>query len=88
MTARLVVDDGFPTPAGTPKLEEMLAAVAHRQLEVQYMEVERRLLAGEDRVEVTGPNGGTLVYEVPGWTEHPIRRFRIALARRSASRSS
>jgi len=47
-------------------------------------EVERRIIKGEDHIEVIGPNGGTMVFEVPGWRAHPIKRLRIAIARRRA----
>jgi hypothetical protein len=59
-----------------------LDEIAWKAAELSADEVERRILDGEDRIEVFGPNGGAAVYEVPGWTEHPIRRLRITIARR------
>jgi hypothetical protein len=58
---------------------------------VPFIDIERRLIEGEDRIEVIGPNGAPVLYEIPRWREHPIRRTRIAWRRwrfRSTSSSS
>lgn len=47
-------------------------------------EVERRLLAGENRVEVQSSSGHRIAYVVPSWRRAPITRARIELLRRRA----
>lgn len=44
-------------------------------------DIERRLLAGENRIEVVGPGGHLLIYQVPSWRERPARRLRIEAIR-------
>lgn len=62
-------------------LASALSNLVEAQLRAQRASVERRLLAGENRVEVPylagGGDGRTLVYMVPEWKARPIRRFRI-----------
>lgn len=60
--------------------------LAWKACELSADEIERRVLEGEDRIEVIQPNGGIAVYEVPRWRDHPIRRLRITLVRRKRDR--
>lgn len=63
-------------------LEEVERNVA-KVIEDEAEEVERRIRDGENRVEIERPFGlGRIVFEVPSWTRHPCRRFRLELARR------
>lgn len=67
--------------AGRCLFASPLSNLVEAQLRAQRASVERRLLAGENRVEVPyladGNDGRTLVYMVPEWKARPIRRFRI-----------
>jgi hypothetical protein len=51
-------------------------------------EIERRILAGENRIEI--PAGGYVrhreIYTVPTWRREPIKRLRIEWARLKARR--
>lgn len=82
--AVLAIDVSKIAEAGRAAGQYMASAirrVAEAQLRTRQLHVERRLLAGENRVEVPylpGTNDGrTLVYIVPEWKSRPIRRWRI-----------
>jgi len=49
-------------------------------------ETEQRVLEGQNSFMVTDELGGMVIgrswFVVPGWRRHPVRRARIALARR------
>lgn len=72
--------------AGRPNPEVFVDQMAWKVAVISAAEVERRILEGEDRIEVFQPNGGIAVYEVPRWRDNPIGRLRIALARRKRDR--
>jgi hypothetical protein len=71
-----------------------IRAEAARIAREQNAEVERRILAGEDRIEIPFfPFGGDassemrrLVYVVPSWRHEPIKRLRVEWARWKARR--
>lgn len=87
---RLVIDDGFDLPdldLDAGGIQYAIARTAWDQAEIDLAIVERRLIEGEDRVEVMRPGGGVAVYEIPAWRKHPMKRFKIARARRKAARS-
>lgn len=82
--AVLAIDVSKVAEAGRAAGQHIASAlrrVAEVQLRTRQLHVERRLLAGENRVEVPylpGTNDGrTLVYIVPEWKSRPIRRWRI-----------
>lgn len=53
---------------------------------IEAEEVERRIIAGEDRVELRTPFGFT-VHEVPGWRDAPASRLRVEWHRLKARRA-
>ncbi len=87
---RLVIDDGFDLPdldLGTGGIQYAIDRAAWDRAEIDLAIVERRMLEGEDRVEVMRPAGGVAVYEIPAWRKHPVKRFKIARARRKEARA-
>jgi len=70
------------------ELIEQYTGVAMRQ---RSTAVERRILEGSNRVVVddtfAGMVLGRAIYEVPRWRDMPIKRLKIALARRRFQRS-
>jgi hypothetical protein len=86
---RLVIDDGYDLPdldLDGGGIQYAIDRAAWDQAETSLAIVERRMLEGEDRVEVMRPGGGVAVYEIPAWRKHPVRRFKIARARRKETR--
>lgn len=67
--------------AAAARFSTIISNIAAAQTKAQRELVERRLLAGENRVEVPylpgRDDGRTLVYTVPAWGARPIRRLRI-----------
>lgn len=60
--------------------------LAHAAAFAQALMVERRILAGENVVEVRDASGHRVRWIVPAWSRRPIFRVRLALARRRARR--
>jgi hypothetical protein len=79
--AQLVVDTAYSVPFIDVDLSKWVDRAAWDRATITYIEIEQRLIEGEDRIEVTQPGGGTLTYEVPRWSEQPIRRARVAWRR-------
>lgn len=80
----------LPLPAA---ISSYIAAEAHRQMTEERQAVERRILAGENTVTVDYSAGNTghwdrrtIVYSVPPWRSAPLRRLRLAMARRRYQR--
>lgn len=67
----LLMGDSAPT-AATHEMNRLAAGV----LERRSAEIDRRILAGENRIQV-----GKTVYTVQSWREAPIKRLRIEWAR-------
>lgn len=64
-------------------LADFLKGAASMAAAERAEEIERRILEGEDRIEVPSFNGEhRIVYIAPRWWSHPIRWARIARARR------
>jgi hypothetical protein len=87
---RLVIDGGYGLPdldLSAGGIQYAIDRAAWDQAEVDLAIVERRIIEGEDRVEVMRPGGGVAVYKIPTWSRHPVKRFRIALARRKEPRA-
>lgn len=75
-TTVLIAPIGMPIP-------DSFDAFSRAIYEQRLAEVERRILAGENRIEI--PAGGFVrhreVYVVPAWRREPIKRLRVERAR-------
>jgi hypothetical protein len=67
------------------EVHELVGRMARGLSTARARDVERQLLAGQNRVEVVdefaGIVIGRVVYEVPRWCEHPVNRAKIAWRR-------
>jgi hypothetical protein len=64
-------------------LADFLKGAASMAASERAEEIEKRILEGENRIDVPSFGGHhRIVYVIPRWWAHPVRRWRIARARR------
>lgn len=70
-----------PKPSGSEWLGQAAKAIDPMSYYFDRVDVERRILEGENRVESRWPGLPTAIYEVPRWRDRPKVRLKVEWAR-------